>query len=376
MWGRAACVVLLVACAQAREGTGDGPFAIDSSDSGTSMGSQCPPGFLATDVSTANQVTCNAIDGSVKQALDDNCSVYAGAQDGCDGCANPPNKWGYTGGARCMNGAGANNTCTMQSLGGAMVQLFGLNFDGDVDGNDKLHGGLHCVAPEPTAGLAPCKANEWVSGKIGSSWACSSIAGAVTDYVSKNCSLYLGWQDGCDGCTNQPNKWGYTSGAMCMNGAGGDNTCGQFALSGQMVRQFGLNFDGDVDGNDKLHVGLNCAAPEPAMIIEQTGCPANRFVTAAMSDGSFRCESPAPAIAAYFMAHCTLYLGWRDGCDGCTTPPAKWGRVRTGACQLGIGGDNTCTTFTLGGKQVAAFGLNTDGDVDGNDTLYVGFQCP
>ena len=50
-------------------------------------------------------------------------------------------------------------------------------------------------------------------------------------------------------------------------------------------------------------------------------------------------------------------------------------RARPGACANGIGADNTCTTFTLGGDQISMFGLSPDGDVDGNDTLFVGFTC-
>jgi hypothetical protein len=31
--------------------------------------------------------------------------------------------------------------------------------------------------------------------------------------------------------------------------------------------------------------------------------------------------------------------------------------------------------MTLGGATVQMFGLNTDGDVNGDDTLYVGLRC-
>lgn len=41
----------------------------------------------------------------------------------------------------------------------------------------------------------------------------------------------------------------------------------------------------------------------------------------------------------------------------------------------GVGGDNTCSTFMLGGQPTIMSGLNPDGDVDGNDALYIGFVC-
>src|SRR5690606_35565136 len=99
------------------------------------------------------------------------------------------------------------------------------------------------------------------------------------------------------------------------------------------------------------------------------------FVVGTTTDGAMQCESAASAFHQYFSEQCTLYFGWRDKCDGCTTPPAKWGQTKVGTCTLGIGAANTCGTFSLGGTSVAMFGLNTDGDVDGNDMFYVGLRC-
>ena len=45
--------------------------------------------------------------------------------------------------------AGTDNTCAKQTLGGKSITLFGLNTDGDVDGNDKFHTSLHCTAAAP-----------------------------------------------------------------------------------------------------------------------------------------------------------------------------------------------------------------------------------
>jgi hypothetical protein len=49
--------------------------------------------------------------------------------------------------------------------------------------------------------------------------------------------------------------------------------------------------------------------------------------------------------------------------------------VHSAVCANGAGADNTCGTFMLGDDSVTMFGLNPDGDVDGNDKLYVGFRC-
>jgi hypothetical protein len=69
-------------------------------------------------------------------------------------------------------------------------------------------------------------------------------------------------------------------------------------------------------------------------------------------------------------------MGWRDGCNGCTTPPTKWGRVSHAGCENGTGADNTCASTPLDGASVQLFGLNIDGDVDDNDKFYVGMACP
>ncbi|HVY49813.1 MAG TPA: hypothetical protein VHB21_28155, partial [Minicystis sp.] len=74
----------------------------------------------------------------------------------------------------------------------------------------------------------------------------------------QHCNVYFGWQDSCDGCTTAPTKWGYASDTGCTNGAGANDTCTVASLGGQTVQLFGLNTGGDVDDNDKLHVGFVC----------------------------------------------------------------------------------------------------------------------
>ena len=76
----------------------------------------------------------------------------------------------------------------------------------------------------------------------------------------------------------------------------------------------------------------------------------------------------------YVNTNCSLYFGWVDGCDGCTSPPAKWGKTNDSQCSA-VGVDDTCTIANLGGDDVRLFGLNPDGDVDGTDKFYIGLRC-
>lgn len=334
----------------------------------------CADGQLATNIDGSGNVTCAPIDGATQAALDERCSAYLGWRDSCNGCTDDPAKWGFVSGAHCTNGTGQDDTCTMATLGPDLVPLFGLSTDGDVNGDDKLYLSLHCVTAERMLDVAPCPAGQFVTGKTASGYSCEALVDAVVDYVGASCVAYLGWQDSCDGCTNPPAKWGLAGDSNCTNGAGQDDSCTTPTLGGQSVKLFGVSPDGDVDGNDKLHIGLACA-PGATTNTDGMTCPTGEFVAGTNLDGTVHCTSAAAMIQQYFEAHCSLYLGWRDSCDGCTDPPAKWGRVHVGNCTNGAGLDDTCSSFTLGGKTISMFGLSPDGNVDGNDKLYVGFQC-
>jgi hypothetical protein len=375
--GRFASLIFVAACAAAGEGVSDndGGRRDGASDSSVPTSEACPPGEFATHVTSAGLVSCTPIDSLTRTALGEHCTAYLGWRDNCDGCMTAPAKWGGASTIGCKPGVGANNTCTMPTLGGTTLHLFGVDLEGDMDGNDKLYAGLGCSADASENGVGPCPAGQLVDGFNGTAWTCSSLAKTAIAFVRASCSIYLGWQDGCDGCTTAPTKWGQTSDATCANGTGADNTCiAPTPFGTESIRLFGLSPDGDVDGNDKLHVALRCEPPPQSIETQTTVCPAGHYVSATMPNGSFRCESVNPIIARYFADHCTLYFGWHDGCDGCLTPPTKWGKVRDGACANGIGADSTCGKFTLGAS-IDMFGLSPDGDVDGNDMLYVGLHC-
>ena len=72
-------------------------------------------------------------------------------------------------------------------------------------------------------------------------------------------------------------------------------------------------------------------------------------------------------IRTYVRSKCYVYFGWRDSCDGCTSSPSKWGYMR---------GDGTC--FKTGTNSTCAgswLGINTDGDVNGDDKFYIRLRC-
>jgi hypothetical protein len=142
------------------------------------------------------------------------------------------------------------------------------------------------------------------------------------------------------------------------------------------VNLFGFSPDGDVNGDDKVYLGLGCAAPAPGESTSKTECPAGQFVVATNADGSFSCADASATFSSYVQDRCSLFLGWHDGCDGCTEAPTKWGKVGTASCVNGAGLDDTCADALLGSVTLPMFGLSMDGDVNGDDTLYVGFRCP
>jgi hypothetical protein len=355
---------------------GSSPGAGGSGGAGGGSTEQaCPANQFMTGFGGGGTLACAPLDALTKSQVNTGCSIYAGWRDTCDACLTPPAKWGQVSGTACTNGAGVDDTCSTFPLGGQSVGMFGLNPDGNVNDDDKLYLTLHCTPGAATSGNGPCAADELVSGVSGSNVTCTKASAAVLGFVRSSCSVYYGISDGCTGCSNPPTKWGFAGDSGCQNGAGADSTCITTPLGSESVNLFGLNPDGDVDSNDKIFVGLHC---EPAMATTSqaaSACPAGQFVTGVHANGKVECASPAPAVAAAFATACHLYFGWQDSCDGCVTPPTKWGSVTTGACALGAGVNDTCSQPTLGGKAVNLFGLNPGGDVDDNDKLHFGFVC-
>ena len=61
--------------------------------------------------------------------------------------------------------------------------------------------------------------------------------------------------------------------------------------------------------------------------------------------------------------------GWRDDCDGCLNTPHKWVEaLANGQCGHTHGADTHC-------RHDNWVGLNTDGDVNGDDVFHYKFIC-
>jgi hypothetical protein len=170
------------------------------------------------------------------------------------------------------------------------------------------------------------------------------------------------------------------SGGNC---AVGDQRCPE----GQVVN--GVNADGT----------LECV--EQARLRQQT-CSGRLVVSGIRADGTVMCSDPATVVSCgpgevmtgvgdtgeplcttidalvreYVNSRCYVYFGWRDSCDGCTDPPGKVGRVRGDAMGCSASGDDGgCAAFDLFGQRVEMVGVNTDGDVNGDDKFWIGLKC-
>jgi hypothetical protein len=370
----------LVACASSSPEQPDAIAAPDADvvvpPDATVSTASCPPGQFATSVSVDGELGCASIDEATATAVRARCSLYLGARDSCDGCTDAPAKWSRSGPLGCSPGVGAGNACVSVPLDDpeAPVALATIDLDGNVNGDDKLYTTMHCISVPQAPRPAPCAPGWAISGR-GNGWMCTPLAEAAVDYVGGRCAVHLGWRDSCDGCTTPPSKWGLANDAACSNGAGTDNTCTTTTLDGETVNLFGLSLDGDTDGNDKLYLGLACPAPADGETTATTQCPAGQFVVATHADGTFSCGDAAVSFSAYVRDRCSMFLGWHDSCDACTQAPTKWGHVSTASCANGAGADDTCAEATLGDVTLPMFGLSTDGDVNSDDTLYVGFRC-
>lgn len=220
----------------------------------------CDASSFATGVEGA-AVTCSPASRSILGYVRESCSLYFGQLDGCGGCESPPSRWGSVGTTSCAEGVGTGNTCSQALLGGTDVNLFGLQLEGDVDKNDKLYLGVHCLPPkaDTSAGHGSCPAGQLVAGiEADGSLRCVSPAPAVATFIAERCSLYFGLNDSCSGCEAPPAKWGRTRDGFCELGTGAGNTCSIATLGSETLSLFGLSTDGDVNEDDKFYIGLRC----------------------------------------------------------------------------------------------------------------------
>jgi hypothetical protein len=325
-------------------------------------------------------IQCSTLNAIAMAAVHARCRIYQGWRDGCTTTSSPactaaPSKWGYSTQDACSPGTGVDNTCGIHTLDLNDVRMFGLNTDGDVDDNDRLYYGFHCTdgTASSTTTTGSCPAGTFITSmNTDGSFVCTAAEPAIVSYMRSDCRLYTGWIDNCDGCVTASTRSGYVSHSGCTNLVG-PNYCGTYNLSGTNITMFGLNTGGDVDGNDQLRMGFHCNAIADAPM-STTACASSQLATG-VSGTSVTCNPAAARTDDYVRSSCSAYYGHRDNCDGCTSSPLKWGRVNSTGCQSGLGADNSCANYTLGGVTLPMFGLNMDGDVDGNDKLYTGLRC-
>jgi hypothetical protein len=358
-------------------GATDGGADAPATNDGGSTTRACAAGQFLTGFDSSGNLSCASLDALSRTTINESCFLYAGWRDGCEGCTDPPLKWGWVNGTSCQNGSGVDNTCAAADLGGANLQLFGLNLDGTADQNDKFFTTLHCAAPTGTDGQATgaCPAGQFVTGLTGDSLTCTSGRSAVLTYVRSYCSIYLGWRDTCTACTTPPDRWGRANDTSCDVGVGPGNSCQPLPLGIETVNLFGMNTGGDVNGDDKFYTTFHCAGAPGDAGPTMGVCPPGQLVTGIDATGTLQCGSAGAAVERYARQQCFVYSGWRDSCNACTTAPAKWGRVNDTTCMNGTGANNTCTDATLGSESLRLFGLNTAGTVGADDKFYTGFRC-
>lgn len=345
----------------------------------------CPTGQYAVGFNSAGTIQCSTLNAIARAAVHARCRVYYGWRDNCGGtCTTAPQAWGYTTQDACgTSGVGTGNTCSTHTLTtGQDVRMFGLNTDnpsssGDVDQNDRFYYGLHCTtgASNTTTTTGMCPAGSYITSlNVDGSFVCRAAEQDIVSYLRSDCRLDAGWIDSCNGCTTAATRSGFVSHSTCGATAGANNSCTSYSLGGTTVWMYGLNTNGDVDGNDQFRLGFTCdAVPDAPM--SASACPASQLATG-VNGGTVTCNAAEARADDYVRSSCWAYHGWRDGCTGgCTSAPSKWGRVRTTECQFGVGADNSCGNYTVGGRTVPMFGLNTDGDVDDNDKFYLGLRC-
>lgn len=372
--------------------SGGGGASGEPTSSGTSSGgaggmepmkvlvdSSCSDGEVALALSNG-QVVCDSPLAQVQTYLRENTSLAFGQRDVCGAnCSSGPIKWGLVSSTSCTDGAGANNTCTTQTIGTDSIEMLGLNVDGDVDNNDKFYLGIHIAEPAaaPAPHPGPCAPGEWMVGvQTDGRITCAAIGDVVADAARDNCHVYFGWNDACANCTSPPGKWGRTATTSCEHGVGLDSLCiNPMELDGTTYEIYGLNTDGDVDDNDKFYLGLQCDVVEDTTSTASFDCPAGTFVTAITAAGGVTCTPVDTIVAEAFAESCAIHFGWADSCTGCTTGPTRRGQIKADLCLNGVGNTNSCSTAMLGTHTVELFGLTTGGDVDGNDTFFLGLEC-
>ncbi|MBM4357072.1 MAG: hypothetical protein FJ096_03085 [Deltaproteobacteria bacterium] len=106
----------------------------------------CPPGTALVGIDADASLVCASLAPAVAAIVRKRCFVYLGWRDSCDGCNEPPTKWGRASTEACELFGGSESACLTATLDGVQVPMVALNTDGDVNGDDKFYAGFRCIA--------------------------------------------------------------------------------------------------------------------------------------------------------------------------------------------------------------------------------------
>jgi hypothetical protein len=104
----------------------------------------CPAGQMAVGVASGGGLLCASPSVEVEDTVNSSCDVYLGHRDSCNGCTNPPTRWGRTNGVGTCTSLGPEGICRTFTLDDRPVRFYGVNTDGGVNGDDKFYAGMRC----------------------------------------------------------------------------------------------------------------------------------------------------------------------------------------------------------------------------------------
>ncbi len=202
---------------------------------------------------------CSRIAGAVLDYVRPSCALVRGWSDFCGGTCTTIAKQVSSTSLACDAGMGGH--CEDVTLGGDMVELASFDVDNDPSDDDRFYFGLRCeeVTSMESVARGACPAGQFVVGlEVDGSLVCSDLQEASMTAFRERCSLFAGWKDSCDACTDAPMKWGRVRDGECVNNSQPDDSCSTTVLDNQTVDLYGLNLDGIVDSNDKFYMGFRC----------------------------------------------------------------------------------------------------------------------
>lgn len=97
---------------------------------------------------------------------------------------------------------------------------------------------------------------------------------------------------------------------------------------------------------------------------------ANHIANGAITASKLATGAVDAQVKSYIHDNCYIYIGWRDKCDGCSSPPSRWAKHRIGRTSNGCDASGGQANCTGGWAAVGADGTNV-----GNDQFYVQLQC-